>query len=776
MTEVAIFPSFDGRLRSADNDYERACNGEVTHFDKVDQVGLTDKLLYVGQNKESKTPKYRLHQSFLEFDTEANVPLGARVDSVTLRFVANSVSQTSTPWEVELYAYDWVEAEGDVLEAADWRTPAMLKAMTKLSHKAPTKPGTFTLPTSPEFVAAVNRYGPTRVMLSSNRFRSENDPDGGQLASFFSRDNADPYTRCYLVVKYTLLVELPTISDVEPLSGHQGDLVTITGANFPADSQVFFDGDEGSTAAEIVSWSDSQLIVRVPYISAGQAFLWVSCSSGETEQVAFTVTQNPPAPVLDSVTPVAGAIGDVVTLRGSGFNSGKTVKFGTTPATIINWTETTIGVWVPEGLSNGALSVTVESPWGTSAGKTFTVQAGHALLPNISHVTPATGAVGDEVQISGVNFASDSVVKFGTTVAVILFLDPDGLFIDALVPAGLSPGAVNITVTTSAGVGSSFSFTVGATNAPVITAIVPSSGPEGSWVEIQGSNFGVAGLVRVDGVAVATADWTRTSISAEMPPTLTTGPHLVVVRTPAIGGVESASAIFTVITSTPSRLSTVIAANATEFVATSDGNVRRVTTPADREYQLSGSLTSSFSSLKVAGPKYLHHVAIAHDPVGVGEQIGLTLIADGRELDELVVTETDQLMTELPVSDVDGNVGVLASRIQYILRITGPGGASPVPHSILIFATLPSVQRYQYVLKAIGQAGDANDLPMQDDPGPKLSYLRALRRSAKVVSVQSRQDGSFEARIEKAQRAAIKVAEHDYSEEQGIVILVVREM
>lgn len=81
------------------------------------------------------------------------------------------------------------------------------------------------------------------------------------------------------------------------------------------------------------------------------------------------------------------------------------------------------------------------------------------ILPNIDNITPGAGSEGDSVTIAGTNFGpiqGSGVVIFGVIIASVVSWSDTSIV--ATVPTG-SPGPVNVTVTTSLGTSSGFSFT-----------------------------------------------------------------------------------------------------------------------------------------------------------------------------------------------------------------------------------------------------------------------------------------------------------------------------
>jgi endoglucanase Acf2 len=81
--------------------------------------------------------------------------------------------------------------------------------------------------------------------------------------------------------------------------------------------------------------------------------------------------------------------------------------------------------------------------------------------PSITSLSPASGAAGTSVTLSGSNFGASqgsSTVKFGTAAASVTSWSNTS--ITAVAPSGLSAGSVNVTVTTSAGTSNAAAFTV----------------------------------------------------------------------------------------------------------------------------------------------------------------------------------------------------------------------------------------------------------------------------------------------------------------------------
>ncbi|MCW0482383.1 DUF4979 domain-containing protein [Gaoshiqia sediminis] len=158
------------------------------------------------------------------------------------------------------------------------------------------------------------------------------------------------------------LVEYPdiTIDDFTPKSGRPGQAVTITGTNFGEFSdaaKIYFNG---VMAAEFVSYTDNQMVVRVPN-DAGTGIISVSVWT-HTHDFAEDFTFVPGAKI-NGITPEEGAVGSQVTITGESFGtdaSAVTILFGGgVEAQIVSITDNEIVVTVPEGGIRGAVTMEV---------------------------------------------------------------------------------------------------------------------------------------------------------------------------------------------------------------------------------------------------------------------------------------------------------------------------------------------------------------------------------------------------------------------------------
>ncbi len=325
----------------------------------------------------------------------------------------------------------------------------------------------------------------------------------------------------------------PSVTSVSPEQGTIGTPVTITGKNLATALSVSF----GDVSLPIANKTDTKIETVVPPgLAPGTLSVSVKADHATSNGISFLVL--PSEPEITSINPSKASVGMQVTLVGKNFNTASSVSFGTkSMATFISKNDTEIKLAVPDGLSLGALDVTVTTAGGTSEKTAFTVVG----KPTISSFTPAIGPVGKIVQINGTFFEDPAQVKFGAGV-VTTFEIKNATLIEATVPASATTGKV--TVTTPGGEAiSSVDYVV--KDAPTITSFTPASDIVGAVVTINGTSFDGGALVVKFGAGTAASPTlvSPTKITAIVPASATSGK--ITVET-AAGSAQSATD-FTVI-------------------------------------------------------------------------------------------------------------------------------------------------------------------------------------------------------------------------------------
>jgi hypothetical protein len=170
--------------------------------------------------------------------------------------------------------------------------------------------------------------------------------------------------------------------------------------------------------------------------------------------------------------------------------------------------------------------------------------------PTITSFSPASGPVGTVVTINGTNFVDVTGVKFKTTAAV--FTPVSSTKVTATVPSGAATGKISVT-TPDGTATSATDFVVTVPAAPTITSFSPTSGPVGTSVTINGSDFGGATSVKFGRAAATTfsVNTPGTRITATVPTGASTGK--VSVTTPS--GTATSEADFVVTTTSAPTIS-----------------------------------------------------------------------------------------------------------------------------------------------------------------------------------------------------------------------------
>lgn len=169
--------------------------------------------------------------------------------------------------------------------------------------------------------------------------------------------------------------------------------------------------------------------------------------TGSTEA---TYTIKYPAPTIAAVSPSSGPStgGTTLTITGTNFLSGATVKVGTTAATSVSYvSSTTLLAVTPSHSTGGLKDIVVTNPDGQTVTKTGAFTYTVNLVPVITGLSPSTGydVGGAGVTINGSNFMSGATVKFGNTAATSVLV-VNSATITVVAPPHAA-GSVSVTVT-----------------------------------------------------------------------------------------------------------------------------------------------------------------------------------------------------------------------------------------------------------------------------------------------------------------------------------------
>jgi hypothetical protein len=410
----------------------------------------------------------------------------------------------------------------------------------------------------------------------------------------------------------------PTITSLNPTLAIAGSAFTLTinGANFTAAST----SQLGAAALTTTYVSSTQLTAVVPASlvpTAGTMSVTVSTASGTSPAAALTV--NPPAPTitsLSSTSTVAGGADFTLTINGSNYLSGTLATvaiWNYTPLATTYVTSTQLTAVVPASLiaRSGTVSISVVTAGGTSSGVSFTVNPAQPIINMGMSMTQVPAGYGAfTMSVYGTYFTSTAIVNWGTTPLTPTLVG--GFTLTFTVPANLvvTPGKVNVTVTTAGGTSAPVTFTV-TPPLPTITSLSPTSVAAGSaafTLTINGSNFVQGMNTRWGSTWVGANVISSTQLTVLIPATLiaTAGTASIQVYT---GNGGWSSAVSFAITSAPPTIASLspssITAGSAGFMLTITGTAFTPATAAMWGTTSLGTIVVSPTQLTAAVPASL---------------------------------------------------------------------------------------------------------------------------------------------------------------------------
>ena len=340
----------------------------------------------------------------------------------------------------------------------------------------------------------------------------------------------------------------PTVTAITPSSGLNSGSLNITnleGTGFltGATVQLQKSGQTSISGSSVSVVSPTQITCTFNLSGAGTGTWNVVVTNTDTQfgtlTNGFTVTN--PAPTVTSVAPSGGPLsgGTSITITGTGFISGATVKIGTNPATGVNVTNsTTITAATPAGTGMQSVVVTNPDTQSSNTNITFT----YAAAPIVTAITPSSGLNSGSLNITnleGTGFLTGATVQLqksgqtsisGSSVSVV---SPTQITCTFNL-SGAGTGTWNVVVTnTDTQFGTlTNGFTV--TNpVPTVTSVAPSGGPlsGGTSITITGTGFISGATVKIGTNPATGVNVTNsTTITAATP--AGTGTQSVVVTNP----------------------------------------------------------------------------------------------------------------------------------------------------------------------------------------------------------------------------------------------------
>jgi hypothetical protein len=250
---------------------------------------------------------------------------------------------------------------------------------------------------------------------------------------------------------------------------------------------------------------------------------------------------NATPPAISRIVPDSAFAGNVLSIYGTRFTASSgvsSVTIGGVVAMPTFWTDTLIAAPIPQSAANGEVRVTVNG----ASSNTVSIQllsGSPPQSPVLISLSPDSVAVGDTVTLQGNYFGnsqgSSQVLcqNYPATIqswndTVVVFVAPNWVGVAAVVAqvGGRTSNALSLRISLP-------------TNSPTITSLTPNFGWPGTFVIIDGIDFGsVVGSITFNSTAAAVSTWTDTRITAVVPTGATTGS--VIAHTPygSSNGVE----------------------------------------------------------------------------------------------------------------------------------------------------------------------------------------------------------------------------------------------
>ena len=359
---------------------------------------------------------------------------------------------------------------------------------------------------------------------------------------------------------------VPAISSLSPISataGRPAFTVTVTGGGFVAGSVVRWNGASRATTFD----SATQLRASIPaadIATAGAASITVlnpAPGGGLSNTAVFTIVNNP-TPWISSTNPAyatGGGAGFTVTVTGTGFASGSTVRWNgnNRGTTFDSATQLRAAISAADIAAGGAPELTVFNPapgGGTSNAWAFTVNG-----PSLSSMSPniaLVGGAGFTLTVAGTGFNSGSVVRWNGADRTTTFNSSSQVRATIAADDIAVAGTAQVTVSnpgSGGGLSNALTFLIPGTANPVpaLSSISPATagaGGSGFTLIANGTDFVPFAVVRWNGADRATTFLGATQLAAAITAAdiAAAGTAQVTVFNPAPGGGTSAAQAFSV--------------------------------------------------------------------------------------------------------------------------------------------------------------------------------------------------------------------------------------
>jgi hypothetical protein len=276
-----------------------------------------------------------------------------------------------------------------------------------------------------------------------------------------------------------------------PDAGQYGTQVTFEGSGMLQGGESFETVSLNNVDAEIVSGTDTKIVVTANIGEVGVGDVVVVTDSGATLSLEDGWTYNEDG-VIEAVEPTSGQTGTVITISGSrllgGGASASSVSIVGTDADVLTAAADSIVVSAasPSELGSGSIVIVADTGATVTLDDAFEYLAGGVL----DSVTPGNGQVGTKVVLEGTSLLSHGTnVQSVTLAGAAADIQSENDSVIEVVAAASDEliGDVVIIADTGAATSKSDAWTYEAPGA--VTSVEPASGQYGTAVVISGSGL-----------------------------------------------------------------------------------------------------------------------------------------------------------------------------------------------------------------------------------------------------------------------------------------------
>jgi hypothetical protein len=356
---------------------------------------------------------------------------------------------------------------------------------------------------------------------------------------------------------------MPIVRNLSPANitvGSPAQVITLTGTNFFADSQVSVNGSNRSTTFVSGTQLTAQLTAADLAQVGNQPFTVTNSSEGNWTSNVVNLNVFAPTPALTGISPSSALAGSgpvILSATGSSFTNNSSIQVNSTnrSTSFVSNTQLSSTLTASDLATAGSVSITVSTVGGgTSSPLTFTI---NNPLPSLSGLSPANVLAGGPdftLTLTGTSFVPTSVVQVNGASKPTTFIS--GTQLSATISASeVAVGAyLSVTVSNPApGGGASGALTLTVNNpVPSVSSISPNpvvATGNSFTLSVSGTGFVGTSVVQFDGTPLPTTFVSPTQLQAQVSNTeiIAVGQHAITVFNPSPGGGTSNAVTLTVV-------------------------------------------------------------------------------------------------------------------------------------------------------------------------------------------------------------------------------------